>query len=128
MVFVRVDDLQVHKQFPKDQQGIHDDQEDNRNLSEEKNYHELPLPAQADQQEEPTQPLAEQAPATLVQVPAWTLPASLIPLVAFHGAFCGSHPGLPPNPAISHHLAQKVSCSSSRGRARASAGTVTSVH
>lgn len=29
-----MDDLQVHQQFPEDQQGIHDDQEDNDNLLE----------------------------------------------------------------------------------------------
>lgn len=34
VIFVRMDDLQVHQQFPEDQQGIHDDQEDNDNLLE----------------------------------------------------------------------------------------------
>lgn len=34
VIFVWMDDLQVHQQFPKDQQGIHDDQEDNDNLLE----------------------------------------------------------------------------------------------
>lgn len=32
-----MDDFQVHEQFPKDQQGIQDDQADNQDLSEEKN-------------------------------------------------------------------------------------------
>lgn len=34
VIFVWMDDLQVHQQFPEDQQGIHDDQEDNDNLLE----------------------------------------------------------------------------------------------
>lgn len=32
VMFVRMDDLQVHKQFPEDQQGVHNDQADNNDL------------------------------------------------------------------------------------------------
>lgn len=36
-MFVWMDDFQVHKQFPKNQQGIQDYQTDNQDLLEEKN-------------------------------------------------------------------------------------------
>lgn len=81
IVFVWMDDFQLHKQLPKDQQGIKDDQADNHDLSEEKNQCETLFQCSLHLN-------------TPQRYPARPCPVSLIWLVAFHRAFCCSHPEL----------------------------------